>query len=131
MQIFTYYTNKKNPLIYNYYTGTSSIKEVTSIKYLGVKNDDILTWNDHIQYITHKAAQIIGFLYCNLSQCWPPHIKTTCYKSMACPILEYASVWDPHTNINIQKLESVQRRAAIGQFCLDYPRYSSVTIKYE
>ena len=83
--------------------------------------------NDHILHITHKAAQINGFLYRNLiSQC-PPHIKSTCYKSMVHPILEYApSVWDPHTNINIQALESVQRRAA--RFCLgDHSRYSSVT----
>ena len=44
---------------------------------------------------------------------------------MARPILEYAStVWDPHTNVNINKLESVQRHAA--RFCLgDYSRYSS------
>ena len=36
---------------------------------------------------------------------------------MVRPILEYASsVWDPHTTANIQKLESVQRRAA--RFCL-------------
>ena len=46
---------------------------------------------------------------------------------MVRPILEYASsVWDPYTNVNIQKLESVRRRAA--RFCLgDYSRYSSVT----
>ena len=76
--------------------------------------------------ITHKAAQINGFLYRNLSQC-PPHVKTTCFKLMVRPILEYAtSVWDLQTNINIQALESVQRHAA--RFCLgDYSRYSSVT----
>ena len=67
-----------------------------------------------------------GFLYHNLSQC-PPRVKITCYKLMVRPILEYASsVWDPYTNINIQTLESVQRRAA--RFCLgDYSCYSSVT----
>ena len=63
-----------------------------------------------------------------LRQC-PAHIKAIyiCYKSMVHPILEYASsVWDPHTTANIQKLESVQRRAA--RFCLnDHSRYSSVT----
>ena len=118
-------TNKKAPLIHSYYIATSLIKEVTSVKYLGVQIDNKLTWNDHIQYITHKAAQVNGLLYRNLRQC-PPHIKTVCYKSMVRPILEYASsVWDPHTNANIQKLESVQRRAA--RFCLgDYSRYSSV-----
>ena len=57
----------------------------------------------------------------------PPHIKSTCYKSMVYPILEYASlVWDPYTNVNIQKVESVQRCAA--RFYLgDYCQYSSVT----
>ena len=36
---------------------------------------------------------------------------------MVRPILEYASaVWDPHTNLNITKLESVQRCAT--RFCL-------------
>ena len=46
---------------------------------------------------------------------------------MVCPILEYASsVWDPHTTVNIQRLESVQRRAA--RFCLnDFSHYTSVT----
>ena len=40
---------------------------------------------------------------------------------------EYASsVWDPHTNLNIQKLESIQRRAA--RFCYNnFSRYCSVT----
>ena len=124
-----------------------------------MQTDHKLTWNDHIQYTTHKATQINGFLYRNLSQCPPPccmyvcllqcrrtalpstgvkinqsinqsinpHVKTTCYKLMVRPILEYAaSVWDPYTNINIQALESVQRCAA--RFCLgDYSRYSSVT----
>ena len=32
---------------------------------------------------------------------------------MVCLILEYVStVWDTHTNVNINKLESAQRRAA-------------------
>ena len=35
---------------------------------------------------------------------------------MVCPILEYASsVWAPHTNVNIQRLEAVLRHAAILQ----------------
>ena len=60
----------------------------------------------------------------------PPHIKAMCYKSMVCPILEYASsvcVWNPRTTVNIQRLESVQRRAA--RFCLNdlFSCYTSVT----
>ena len=100
---FLHITNKKSPFIHNYHIAASPIKEATSIKYLGVQIDNKLTWNNHIQYITHKAAKVNGFLYRNLRQC-PPQIKTMCYKTMICPILEYASsIWDPHTNVNIQK----------------------------
>ena len=54
-------------------------------------------------------------------------VKAKCYKSIVCPQLEYASVWDPVTKSNIAKSESVQRRAA--RFCCnDYHRTSSVTL---
>ena len=58
---FLHITNKKSPLIHTYYIATSPIKEVTSTKYLGVLIDYKLTWNDHIQSIIHKVAQVNGF----------------------------------------------------------------------
>ena len=79
---FLHITNRKSPVIHTYYIATSPIKEVTSTKYLGVLIDNKLTWNDHIKSITHKAAQVNGFLYRNLRQC-PPHIQAMCYKSMS------------------------------------------------
>ena len=36
---------------------------------LGVQIDNKLTWNNHIQYITHKTAQVNSLLYRNLRQC--------------------------------------------------------------
>ena len=49
---------------------------------------------------------------------------------MVHPISEYAStVWDPHTNINITKLEPVQRHAS--RFCLgDYSLISQILISF-
>jgi hypothetical protein len=39
--------------------------------------------------------------------------KTQAYNTFVRPSLEYAStVWDPHTQDNINKVESIQRRAA-------------------
>ena len=48
----------------------------------------------------------------NLYNC-PEQIKTQAYYSLVRPHLEYAwSVWDPHTQKNIQSIAKVQSRAA-------------------
>ena len=102
---------------YTCYIENFPIKDVTSAKYLGVTIDSKLTFNDHVQSITNKASQINAFIYRNLCQC-PSTVKCNYYKSMVRPVLEYAStVWDPlysypYTSTNINKLQSVQRRAA-------------------
>ena len=70
--------------------------------------------------------------YKNLSSCpKPKDIKTTCYKSLVGPQLEYrATVWDPNTKSNINKPEAVQRRAA--RFChSNYQHTSSASATIE
>ena len=56
-----------------------------------------------------------------------PRIKTAAYQTLVRPLLEYApTVWDPHTQANIKKMEMVQRRAA--RYTLHrYHNTSSVT----
>ena len=82
-----------------------------SAKYLGVTICD-LSWNTHISTICRKASNTTAFLRHNLSSC-PRKIKATSYTTFVRPQLEYSSsVWDPHTQANIQKLEGVKRRAA-------------------
>ena len=88
------------------------ITSVTQHKYLGVELDSKLTWNEHISAITGKVNSSLGFLRRNLYNC-PEQIKTQAYNSLVRPLLEYAcSVWDPHTQKNVQSIEKVQRRPA-------------------
>jgi len=57
-------------------------------------------------------ASTLDFLHRNL-KCCPAHMKASCYKSLVVPIIEYGStVWDPHLQKDINKVEKIQRRAA-------------------
>jgi len=81
---------------------------------------------DHVDTITKRASQTLNFVRRNFSTC-PFHIREHCYTTLVCPQLEYASsVWDNNIQCNINKLESVQRRAA-RFVCHDYRQTSSVT----
>ena len=73
---------------------------------------DDLKWDQHIKSICDKANRTIGFLRRNLN-IGAPSIKERAYFTLVRPLVEYAStVWDPHTQTNVQKLEMVQRRAS-------------------
>ena len=76
--------------------------------------------------IAKKANSTRASLQRNLRGA-PVPVKAQCYKTFVRPTLEYAaSAWAPHTMVNIQRLESVQRRAA--RFAMgDWRRTSSVT----
>ena len=57
-----------------------------------------LQWAEYISNITKKASNTLGFLHRNLKHC-PPHIKSSCYKFLVVPVIEYGcTVWDPHTH---------------------------------
>ena len=119
-------TNKKNPIKYDYKIHGKTLKNVENTKYLGLTIDQKLSWNSHIDKISKKANATRSFLQRNTKMC-PRHIKEKCYTTYVRPSLEYASsVWDPHTAKSINKLESVQRRAA-RYVCSDYNPESSPT----
>ena len=88
------------------------LESVQSAKYLGVTLSEDLKWSEHINNITKKTNQTLGFLKHNI-RVHNKDLKSTAYKTLVRPQLEYAStVWSPHTDLDINKLESVQCRAA-------------------
>ena len=89
-----------------------TLAKVTSAKYLGVTITEDLKWDTHINDTCPKANRTLGFLRRNLN-IGSVAIRQQAYFTLVRPLVEYAStVWDPHTQRNIQKLEMVQRRAA-------------------
>ena len=71
------------------------IKQVDSLKYLGVTIDKKIAWSQQVDKIALKANRVRGFLYHNIKHC-SSDIKNRCYKIFIQPILEYASIiWSP------------------------------------
>ena len=81
-------------------------------KYVGIDISSDLSWDTHINRISKKANNTLGFLRRNI-KIHSESLKSSAYKVLVCPQLEYCStVCCPFTDSNISKLEAVQRRAA-------------------
>ena len=102
------------------------LDEVTTAKYLGVTLSENLSWKPHINEICTKAGNTLSFLRRNFSRA-NTSIKSRMYTTLVRPQMEYAcAVWDPHSKVNKDKLDKVQRRAA--RFAHSkYSRRDSVT----
>ncbi len=119
-------SKRKTVIDTSYFLHSTKLEAVPSAKYLGVTISNDLTWNTHIENITKKANQTLGFLRRNIKVHSEP-LKSTAYKTLVRPQLEYCSpVWSPYTESSIAQIESIQRRAA-RWVKRDYNRTSSVT----
>ena len=97
-----------------------------SYPYLGVEISKDMNWAPHINNISNKANRMLGLLRRNLYSC-SADVKSTAYKALVRPRLEYSNViWDPHHANHKYTIEKVQRRAA--RFVTrDYSRETSAT----
>lgn len=119
-------TKRKTVIPTKYLLHNTTLETVPSAKYLGITISNDLTWNKHINNITTKANQTLGFLRRNI-KVHSERLKSTAYKTLVRPQLEYSStVWSPYTGTLIDQIESVQRRAA-RWVKHDFGRMSSVT----
>ena len=84
------------------------LESVQHAKYLGVTILTDLKWNTHIQQTATTANKSLCFIRRNL-KVQSQIIKERAYQTLIRPKLEYCcTVWDPHTNENINSLEKVQ-----------------------
>ena len=105
-------TKKRNSLQFDYKLHSHILEKVNQAKYLGVTLQNNLKWDTHINNISNKANQTLGFLKRNL-KIHSEKVKDHAYKALVRPKLEYsATVWDPYTTSQINQIEKVQRRAA-------------------
>ena len=116
----------RSPLQFEYTLNGSQLQSTSCHGYLGVDISSDLKWNQHIFRTAAKANRVLGFVRRNLKPC-SRRIKNLAYVTLVRPILEYGSaIWDPYTQLLIDKFESVQRRAV--RFIMnDYSRFHSVS----
>ena len=119
-------TKKVKPLNTKYILHNVELESASAAKYLGVTIADDLSLSPHIDNTTKKANQTLGFLKRN-KRVHNKDLKSVAYKTLVRPQLEYAStVWYPHHDKDINKVEAVQREAARWAI-RDYKCTSSVT----
>ena len=114
-------TQNRSKISHNYTMNDEILQTATTHPYLGVELSSNMKWDSHINIVTRKAHQMLGFLSRNLRHC-PSSIKERAYKALVRPKVEYcSSVWDPPTKNLRDKVETVQRKAA--RFVSNKPVY--------
>lgn len=103
---------------------TKTLEETISEKDLGVFIDPLLTFEDHINYITKKARSLSGLIVRAITY-KSPTVMVPLFKAIIRPVLEYGNaVWQPSKRKFINQIETIQRhftKCIIGMKDLDYP----------
>jgi hypothetical protein len=103
---------RKNAPCNSYCINNTKLESVESVKYLGVKLTNDLSWSGHIREIAGQANRKLGFVKRILGKC-DDKVREISYFSLVRPHLEYAaSIWDPYEIGLETELERVQRRSA-------------------
>ena len=98
----------KNPIPTKYTLHNYILESVSPAKYIGVNIFSDLSWDTHINRISKKANNTLGFLRRNI-KIYSESLKSSAYKVLVRPQLEYCStVWYSFTDSNISKLEAAR-----------------------
>ena len=87
-------------------TNGNVVNQVNEYKYLGVILSSDMSWSSHIS----ATRKFIGVLYRKFYLYSETYALLHLYQSLIRSHIEYAcSVWDPHLNKDIERLEGVQK----------------------
>lgn len=104
-------THKPVKLVHDYMIADTELKRVASKKDLGVIFDEKLSFHEHIDVVTRRAYQMLGFIFRSCKRFRNPDSIITLYKAYVRSHVEYCSVvWSPIYQNSIDKIERVQRK---------------------
>lgn len=108
---YVHFTRNINVIFTEYFINNTALKNVNSIRDLGVNFDSKLTFVPHMEQMVKKASRILGFVIRNSRDFKNPSTKILLYNSLVRSIVEYASVvWRPHYATHILQIERLQKR---------------------
>ncbi len=111
MLIGTYQSLAKVPDI-RIHINNERLKQVTVSKYLGMKIDSNLKWDDHINAIIPKISSKIGILR-SLRKIVPIETLKLIYNAIVQPYFDYSDiVYDSASKTNKDRLQKLQTRAS-------------------
>ena len=112
VRLCMYISNKRSPITTTYSVNDIPLQWSISVCSLGLHITTNLCWSKHCKIIAAKATKCLNYL-CHTLWGAPPQVKSTAYRCVVRPLLEYGcQLWNPFTQKNIQLLENTQRRAA-------------------
>ena len=90
----------------------NKIRKVPNQKLLGIVIDEHLTWTPHIDNLCSIISTRISLLR-QLSSYVPQNIQKLFYQSYILPLIDYGcNTWGTTSNLNIERISKLQKRAA-------------------
>jgi hypothetical protein len=88
------------------------LQHTDCMKLLGVYISYNLSWNNHVDFVRTKSAQLLGFIFMNLKGC-SARVLCQTYLALIRPIMMHGTPgWHPTTKMNVLKLQRIQNRTS-------------------
>ena len=87
-----------------------SLNRVSSTKFLGIINDDNLTWKNHIDPISKIISRNAGMLT-KLKHFLPENILHSLYCNLVLPYINYGIIWGNTCKMYLDKIIKLQKWA--------------------
>ena len=102
---------KKIPLGVKIQINSVTIEQVSFTKFLGVVNNENLTWSNHISAIIAKISKNLGVIR-QVARVLPNEVLYSLYHTLISLYLDYCNiVWASHNSTFLQNLVRTQKKA--------------------
>lgn len=102
------FSRSQSKISYPYMINNVQLKVTNSCRDLGITFDCILTFTDHIAFITKSALRTLGFVIRATKNFKNPNAIKALYIALVCPKLEYADVvWSPIYKKDVSIIERI------------------------